>query len=234
MPKRPTPERFTGLVRKCDCELSIEARRILRKEAHCSSDCIEFIWQPTQDFLEQLAKQKPKFLLCSRNKPFSPNQNEEQCIDVDIINPVNWKSAYLGMVVNVKQAITAWTRLVQNCFEKANICFDALQEKRGQELFSRYMDRLEKLIASGPMTILRENVGCLIPVEADNLSRRATEKGVKKLISALMPELAGLPIRWAPANEQEAFERFVAAEAAKRAKPQTEEECLAIYSQDVE
>lgn len=227
------PKRFEGLVSKCDAELSIQARRILRWESHCSEDCFEFVWQPTQEFLERMAKQKPQFLLCCRSKPFFPNKNEEECVDVDIIGP-DYKTAYLGMVVNVKQAISTWTKFARNYLEKAVVCSDALPLEAAKRTFHEYAGRLEKLLVSGSMTILRENIGCFIPVEAEKISRRAAEKGVKKIITALMPGLAGLPVRWAPTEEQEAFERFVEVEAKKRAKPQTKEERIEIFRSDIE
>ena len=226
-------EGASGLVKKCDVELSVEARRILRWEAHCASDCIELAWKPTQEFLEHLASQKPKFLLFCRSKPFYPNQNDEECVDVDLIGP-DFKTAYLGMVVNIKQAISIWNRSVVNCFDKIVICADALPEKKARGLFDEYANKHKKLLADGPLMILRENNGCFIPVETDRLSRRTVEKGARKILSVLMPCLAGLPIHWAPAEEQDKLERFIEREARERAVSQTDQERQDIFRRDVE
>jgi hypothetical protein len=226
-------ERISGLVEKYDAELSIEARRILRWEAHCASDCIELAWKPTLEFLEQLAKQKPKFLLCARSKPFYPNQNDGECVDVDLISP-DFKTAYLGMVVNIKQAISVWNRSVINCFDKIVICADALPEKKARELFDSYASKHKKLLADGPLMILRENNGCFIPVETDRLSRRTAEKGVRKILAVLMPCLAKLPIHWAPSEEQKTLEKFIEREARERAVSQTDRERQDIFRRDAE
>lgn len=234
MPESQYLEKFTGLAKNCDAELSIEARRILRWEAHPSSDCAEFVWEPTHEFLKKLAERKPKYLLCCRSRPFSPpNRDEEESVDVDIIDP-DWKTAYLGMVVNVKTAISVWNKIALNRLEKALLCAEALEEPRMKELFDDYTSRLKRMLSSGQMSIVRRNIGCFIPVETDHLSRRTTEKGVKKILAALMPSLAEIPIRWAVAKEQEEFERFVEMEARKRAKPQTDQERRDIFLPDVE
>jgi len=234
--KNPGNQR--GLIQNCDATLSIEARKILRYESHCFSDCAELVWTPTQDFLSELAEKQPKYILCCKSKPFSPNHNEEECVHVDIIAPgfrtPDFQSAYLGMVVNTKQAVAIWTKYAKNFLEKATICTDALPEPKARKLYDGYAERLMKLLLSGPLAIIRENIGCYIPVETERLSRRTVERGIRKMLETLLPSLAKLPIRWAQKDEQEAFERFVETEAKRQAKSQTEEERQEAFRSDVE
>lgn len=227
-------DKKTGsLISSCDAKLSIDARRILRYESHCFSDCVEQVWTPTQEFLKKIDTYNPRFLLCARSKPFSPNRNEEECVDVDIIAP-DLTTAYLGMVVNTSQAVAIWTKYARNFLEKATICTDALPQPKARKLYDGYADRLMKLLLSGPLAIIRENIGCYIPVETEKLSRRTVERGIRKILETLMPRLAELPVRWAQKDEQEAFEKFVETEAKRQARFQTEEERQEAFRSDVE
>lgn len=216
-----------------DAKLSIRARQILRYEAHSSSECIELVWKPTQEFLKDLARQKPQYILCARGKPFSPNQNEEQCVDVDVIGP-NGKTAYLGMVANISQALYIWTKYAKNCLEKAVICADALPEESVREKFDEYVNSLKRLLDVGPLAIIIENIGCFIPVIAEDLSRRSVEKGIKKIIKAIAPALSDLPIRWLTTEMQADFERLVEKQARDSADRPTRKEREDVYKQDIE
>lgn len=227
-------EEMRGLARKCDAELSIEARRILKYETHCLKECAELVWAPAKEFLGLLAEGKPKYLWCCRSRPFYPNypnDPDEECVDIDIIGP-GLKTAFLGTVVNTKHAISIWTMFAKNRLKKARTYADALPEAKGS--FDRYADGLAKLLETGPLAIFRENIGCHIPVIAEKISRRVAEKGIRKALGALMPCLAGLPIRWVPEKEQEAFVEFVEAEAKRMAVPQNDEERREIFNADVE
>lgn len=232
MPDAPNLKKFFGPAVEIDAGLSITARRILRYEAHTSSECIEAVWKPIQDFLEALAKQKPKYIICARSTPFSPNENDELCIDVDILG-FDGKTAYLGMVANTKQALYVWTKYAKNCLEKALICAGALHDYKMQEEFNEHMAGLKKLLEIGPLAIIRENIGWFIPVVTEDLSRRSVERGVKKMLSAIAPALAGLPIRWLPHAMQNDLERFIEGEALRSANRPTAETREEVYRKDV-
>lgn len=232
MTATPALLKFLGQA-KLDAELSIRARRVLRYEAHTSSECIEVVWKPTQEFFEALVSQKPKYILCAKSRPFSPNQNEEQCVDVDILGP-DGKTAYLGMVANTKQSLHVWTKYAKNCLEGAMICSDALPDASMRERFDEYVNGLNRLLDNGPLMIIRENIGCFIPVIAEELSRRAVERGARKMIAAMAPALSSLSIRWLPVTLETDFTRLVEKTARDTANRPTRQEREEAYRKDVE
>ncbi|MSR78918.1 MAG: hypothetical protein EXS59_02110 [Candidatus Taylorbacteria bacterium] len=99
-----------------DITLAVIARRTSLHEfsAHSNEDRSKIIWEPTQIFLEGMAKDRPKQILCFFGSKFQfPDFPDCVCQNLYIVN-CNKQVAYIGTVFNPLALKMYKTRLLES------------------------------------------------------------------------------------------------------------------------
>lgn len=195
-----------------DVTLAVRARQMLVFESRTLAESMQEVWQPTQKFLETLAKQKPKTLCFIREKPYKVQNQKGWAVRCDIVCPKK-KIAYIGTIVDRQRAVSIYKWLL--------------------EIFEKFPDKIKGLRLHGPMTVIRWWLMCSIPVNSNILGEREIETGIRRYLNMFAPSLSGLPIAWLDKRKQEQIENFINKTAKQLAKPQTQQEKEMIFSKDI-
>lgn len=190
-----------------DLELAIKVAQFdIVKELPDWEKSLKEIYHPTQEFLKDLASQKPRFLLCfwgemySYQKPnFAPKRTGLSA-DLYIVSPQN-KVVYLGTVLDRKESYILWRWFLEN--------------------FPNQRDILKK---RGPMTIVRQKTKCRIPTNCPQLNRQAFKQAVRKYMKVFCPSLVNLPIKWLSEQKRKILLIRIYQEAEKRAEKEKGQE----------
>ena len=193
-----------------DITMAVKARQILVLETHLSAECVELVYKPTQEFLKENVGKMTE-LVCVRNPSYSYLNFKGFSADVDIVVPYK-KVAHLGTITTEEQAYDLFYWYLEN--------------------FKRFPHKIDALKKQGPMGIIRERIGCKIPIDSSRLNNKSLAEGVRRYMRTFVPELAELPIVWIHYREQRKISDAIWKAAKYAAIPQTDEEIREITRQD--
>ncbi len=209
---------------KYNVQLAVLAQIMLLDERSYSlADCTEKVYAPTDELILQLSNSNPQELVIfcgEKYKPKAPTNKKGECIDVFLLCSNN-QIAYLGTIVNASFAIAVYRFICQ-------IKLQRLQESAKNEFqeFQQYFDNLSQSLNNNPFAISRRFLRCAIPVICEQITAKDIEKGVRKFMKTLFPNLSKKKIKWLNPTEKDlAIRDMINARSKMRVTlpPQTEE-----------
>jgi hypothetical protein len=221
---------FEGL----DFILAVQAYRVLMIETHCQADCLRLVYKPIQRLLERTALLKPKSLLLMRGRPYAYKDFAGWSADVYVITPFKIV-AYLATIVSQEHAHFAF-EWYKEVFQALLESLEDLDKKRGtksaEESRTIAQDKFDLLNKRGEMAIIRERVGCKVPVDSNEPDNATIAKGVKRYFQAFTPQLAEVKIVWLPEKRQQHFNSLIKEKAGQIAMHQTDADRRKIVRED--
>lgn len=189
-----------------DISLAVQAVRALFVEASSNQDCQRRAWEPAKFWLLQLARENPQEILCVHENPL-PDKKSGGCSCNVYITTADKKIIYLGTILSK---------------EKAEENFQWLQEN--------FPEESARLQQRGPMAITRWWSMCAIPVDAHELTHESIWQGAQKYFREFAPELANVPAKWLPPEQNTSISRKIFREALLTATKQSKQKRIEITS----
>lgn len=220
---------------KLDLTLSIEARRILKIETHPLAVCQEQVFGPTQRLLRRIALQSPTVLQCGHGKIYVCPGFSGTAADIDIITLDN-KMAYLATIISQDYAQSQLDFNLE-AFQELLKFLQDLRRKRSlvtvEKFISAAQNMLKLLKERGKMSIVRDRVGCKIPVDSEKLDSISLTKGVRRYFEAFIPQLVKTPVLWLSEKRQQVLYAVIWEKAKGIANPPTKEEHRRMIARDI-
>ena len=182
---------------KCDLSFAIQARKIMLYEKWKNNERLDkFVWRPTQEFLENMAKSVPKQIICFFGKEYNfPNQSGCKCSNIFIVNELK-KVAYLGTV-----------------FNKTAIAIDSAQ----------LMSLDPNLAKKYHCKVSRTPTHYVIPSSKEHIDEKVIIKSIKKLLRSYkgeqIPLLARATVALLSRDKGAELEKQIIAKAKQLANP---------------
>jgi hypothetical protein len=212
-----------------DLTMAVTARRMLQIETHPLSECLEQVYKPVKEVLNELTEHKPSALrlICEGPFAYAPNAEAPNFPGLSAliyaVLPDN-RVLYLCTVVtkNLAEALFEWRSKVYG-----NSKDSKGRKRRKKRAILKILER------RGPMAISSERTGCKVPVSSDGIGAGEMENGVGRFMRLFTPALASVSIVWISEKLRQGILACIKDYAQKTAKYQTREECKKIILEDI-
>lgn len=191
-----------------DISLAVQTMRTICFESNTAEDCQNLVWGPMRFWVEQLAKENPREIVCFHS-PFMYDEiaNGHSCTAY-LVGPRK-KILHLGDVCNRNKALAYFQWLQRILFESA-----------------------EDIRRAGPFKVFRWWGKCHIPVDALAPDRETVALGIQKYFQTYAPPLLRAQITWLPDKTRSELTQQILIAAHKTARSQTHEERVDIGSKN--
>ena len=200
-------------VSKVDISLAVEAWKTLWIEASTNQVRADKVWLPTQQLLDEMAKNPPKKLTCFAGQYFMfPNDS----------NGIAVKLFFIGGKKHVAYLGTLMDPVANHVHRNREIT----------RLSSINIKMAHKLANADLHAIMRSSTQLIIPADSDLLDTDTATRAVKKYLAIWSPKLCSCKIEWLKHKNGIEIAKAIRQQAEKTARYPTNQEDLLARAQD--